>query len=206
MDSSTGKTMKRSSPALRLIAGDLDQAFTINGVTMRLSPQERRLPSAVEALVVEQDTSLLLDESLQLEDEQQALLESESAASLSEALFELEISYPIGGVYLKGRQPKQIMVVIHDLNQSPSWSEAGIKEALSTLFTQLTRYRVRSLAIPALAYRYGPLPVQQFLTLLCEQLKEQRPTWDGELWLLVPRHTLQPSLETLHSLCDIHQP
>ncbi len=193
--------MKRSAPALRVIAGDLDQAFTVNGITMRLSPLERRLPSAVEALVVEQDTALLLDDSQPLR------LELETSLTPSEILLaEEDIDYAMGTVIRKTGSPIRLLTVIHDLNQDPSWSEAGIEHALRTLFVLLPQLGIGSLALPALAHRHGGWPVAQFLTLLCDYLAQNPLPWRGELWLLLPRDSLQSSLARMHRLCDIHQP
>jgi hypothetical protein len=69
----------------------------------------------------------------------------------------------------------------------------------------LPRYRFHSLALPALAHRYGPLPVERFIELLCRQLQSRPPQWQGELWLLLPRHNLNPSLQLLERMCsDYH--
>lgn len=81
-----------------------------------------------------------------------------------------------------------------------------MERALQTLFDHLARYRVHSLAMPALAHRHGALPVTQFLTLLYAYLAYHQLPWGGELWLLLPRETLQHSLATLSTLCDIHRP
>ena len=192
--------MKQAAPALRVIAGDLDQRFTINGITMRLSPLERRLSPEIEALVVEQDTALLLDDS------PSPPFDQDSAATASEILLEEDVDYPVGTILRKIGQPTRLLMVIHDLNQNPSWSETTIERALRNLFVMLPRFGIGSLALPALAQRHGALPVAQFLTLLCDYLSQNQLLWRGDLWLLLPRDCLQDSLARMHSLCDIHQP
>jgi hypothetical protein len=195
--------MSGKSPRLQVIEGDLNRTFIISGITLRLSALERGQPHGVEALVVEQDTSLLLDDSLQLEEAHELPTEGEGIATIAEQLLEQEVHRPLGTIFLREGHPQRILMVIHDLNQEPSWSESTISQALRTLFSLLPRYHLRSLALPALAHRYGPLPVSRFLELLCQELQESPPLWRGELWLLVPRHTLQASLEALGRLCDI---
>ena len=195
--------MTGKSPTLSIIEGDLNQSFTLNGITLRLSAMERRLPPQVQALVVEQDTSLLLDESLQLDEESELPFDSESTDSLAQSLLEENMDYPVGSVFLRAGSPASLLMIIHDLNANPSWDEEGIHRALNTLFAQLPSFSFHSLALPALAHRYGPLPVTRFLSLLCEHLTHHRPLWEGDIWLLLPRHELQAALETLHTLCDI---
>ena len=192
--------MKRSAPALQIIAGDLDQAFTVNGVTMHLAPQDRRLPSAVQALVVEQDSALLLD------DQPLAPIDLGATPPVADLLLEEDIDYPVGTVLRKSGQPTRLLTVIHNLEYTPSWSEAGIERTLRTLFSLLPRFAIGTLAMPALAHRHGSLSVEQFLTLICDYLAQNPLPWHGDLWLLLPRDSLQDALATMHSLCDIHQP
>jgi len=198
--------MSAKSPRLQVIEGDLNRSFTINQITLRLCAIERRLPHGVEALVVEQDTSLLLDDSLQLKALRELTAEHKDIAAISEQLLEQDVDCPVGSIFLREGQPQRILVVIHDLNQEPSWSESSIRHGLHTLFSLLPRYRLRSLALPALAYRYGPLPVERFLELFCQQLHERPPLWSGELWLQLPAHKLRGALERLDRLCDSNRP
>lgn len=191
--------MKRQGPTLRVIAGDFDLPLSINGVTLRLCAMERRLPR-VQAQVVEQDSGLLLDEATPLN------LTPEGDNKPAELLLQEEFDYPVGTVLPKRGQPLRLYTVIHNLNQRPSWSEAGIELALDNLFALLPLLGIGSLAMPALAHRHGRLPVEAFLTLLSDYLAHHTLPWSGELWLLLPRDTLLPSLATLRTLCDIHQP
>jgi hypothetical protein len=191
--------MKRQGPTLRVIAGDFDQPLRINGVSLRLCAMERRLPR-VQAVVVEQDSGLLLDEATPLN------LQTHGESTPSEIALEEEFDYPPGTVLPKRGQPLRLYTVIHNLNLRPSWSEAGIELALDNLFALLPLLGIGSLAMPALAYRHGRLPVERFLPLLCDYLAHHTLPWSGELWLLLPRETLLPSLAALRTLCDIHQP
>lgn len=191
--------MKRQGPTLRVIAGDFDLPLRINGVTLRLCALERHLPR-VQAQVVEQDSGLLMDEATQLN------LAPEGQASPSEIVLEEEFDYPVGTVLPKRGQPLRLYTVIHNLNLRPSWSEPGIELALDNLFALLPLLGIGSLAMPALAHRHGGLPVKAFLPLLCDYLAHHSLPWRGELWLLLPRETLLPSLAALRTLCDIHQP
>lgn len=191
--------MNRQGPSLRVIAGDFDLPLSINGVNIRLTALERRLPP-VQAVVVEQDHGLLLDEDSPLN------LEQGESASPSDLRLTQEYDYPTGTVLAKRGAPLRLYTVIHDLNRQPSWSEADIELALEKLFALLPVLGIRTLAMPALAHRHGGQPVEAFLTLLGDYLAHHTLPWSGELWLLLPRETLLPSLAALRTLCDIHQP
>lgn len=190
--------MKQQRPLLRVIAGDFDAPLSINGVSIRLSALERKLP-AVQALVVEQDTGMLLDEAL-------PGLDMEHHAPRPDLILEEDFDYPLGTILPKRGQPLHLHMVIHDLHHSPNWSEASVELALQHLFDLLPTMGIGSLAMPALAHRHGALPVAQFITLLCDYLAHHPLPWNGDLWLLLPRETLQASLAALHTQCDIHQP
>jgi hypothetical protein len=191
--------MKRQGPTLRVIAGDFDLPLHINGITLRLSALERKLPP-VQALVVEQDSGLLLDENSPL------TLTLEGEGSPTDILQEPEFNYPPGTVLPKHGQPLRLYTVIHDLERQPSWSATTLELALDNLFALLPMLRISSIAMPALAHRHGALPVEAFLILLGDYLAHHSLPWSGELWLLLPRERLLPSLAALRTLCDIHQP
>jgi len=190
--------MRQQRPVLRVIAGDFNAPLMINGVAIRLSALERHLP-AVEALVVEQDTGMLLDEA-------SLSINSNQPAPIPDLISEEDFDYPLATVLPKRGQPIHLQTVIYDLNRKPNWSPATIELALEHLFDLLPTMRISSLAMPALAHRHGALAVEEFITLLCDYLAHHPLPWSGDLWLLLPRETLQESLAALHTQCDIHQP
>ena len=191
--------MKREGTALRLISGDLDRQFHINGVTLRLAPEDGHLPR-VAALVVEQDTGLLLDEAVVLGQG------DGGGGDITGGLLWEEYDYPQGTVLRRRGVPPRVNLVIYDLGQTPSWNVPGIERALTNLFAMLPRLGVDSLAMPALAHRHGGLTVVNFLGLLCDYLAVHELPWRGDLWLLLPRESLHAALAALHTLCDIHRP
>lgn len=188
--------MYRAEPALRVITGDLDQRFCIHGVTIRLTPLERRLPE-VQALVVEQDTGLLLEEMGELYPEM-----AESAPA-TDILGTQTYDYPLGTVLLKRGKPVRLLMVIHDLECNPNWNEMGLMRGLDGLFAIAGRFRLESMAMPAPAHRHGGVTIMPSLTLLCSYLIEQQPTWQGELWLTLPRQELGAALNVLQDLCPV---
>lgn len=188
--------MYRAETALRVITGDLDQCFCFHGVTIRLTPLERRLPE-VQALVVEQDTGLLLEEMGEL------YPEMADSASATDILGTQAYDYPLGTVLLKRGNPVRLLMVIHDLECSPNWNEKGIKRALDALFALALRFRLESVAMPTPAHRHGGIAISPSLSLLCGYLLENPPPWEGELWLTLPRHEMGTALNVLQELCPV---
>lgn len=192
--------MAHYRPQLRLIEGDLSRTFALCGFTLHICDVDTPLPRDIEARVVEQDTTMLMEPPTRLD---VAAIQGDSGSSYSRLIGEMlleEADYRVGNISLRDGDPARIMLVIHDLSQTPSWNERGIKRALRTLFAMLPRYRFSSLALPALAHRHGRLPVERFLTLLCEEMREKPPLWGGDIWLQVPREALTTALQTLQNL------
>ena len=121
--------------------------------------------------MVEQDTALLLDESLQLR------LDHETIGQLTSSLQEEDFDLPLASIVPRRGQPMQLDVVIHDLMMEPNWTHEVLEAALDELFALLPAMAIHSLAMPALAHRHGKLPVNDFISLLCGYLQQHRPTW-----------------------------
>ena len=192
--------MAANRPQLRIIEGDLSQSFPLAGFQLHICDIDARLPLSVEAQIVEQDTAMLLEEPTQIDATLLQHNEGEGYHSLINEMLHQQRQYEVGSIALREGTPERIMLVVHDLNQSPSWSEAGIKQALNTLFALLPRYRFNAIALPTLAHRHGKLPVERFLALLCEQMRERPPLWGGDIWIQVPREALASSVQTLQRL------
>ncbi len=174
---------------LRVIPGAFARPHTINGVEIHLYAEDRRLPD-VQALLVEQDTALLLEQQLELN-------QAENSRPLSHATLESDYEYPLGTILPKQGQPLRLHAVIHNLEECPNWSTQGVETALDNLFSLLSAMSIESIAMPPLAHRHGEAPISFFLSLLCNYLERRPPPWSGKLWLLLPQHALKPSLSKL---------
>ncbi len=170
----------RQPSFLHLISGDLSQVVNIGRVSIQVGPQQRP-PFPVSAIVVEQDTAMVLDdesiiqapvESLrQLRDEVERFREPE-----------------LGSVVIQRGKPRRFYAIIHDLEQEPTWREEWIQAALHTLFSEIERLHLNDIAMPLLGTRFGNLSTQRFIELLYTTLHEFSLRRPLKLWLIAPRH------------------
>lgn len=180
---------RHTPPTLRLIRGDLDRVVKIGNTRIQVSPQERP-PFAVNAVTVEQDTALVLDE--------EPLLYAPSQ-SINEINTELEhFSEPLpGSVLVKRGSPKRLFAIIHDLEQDPTLKQEWVIKALHNMLRLAERQPLHAIALPLLGTRYGQLEQHRFVELLCLTLKQFPPTLPLRLWLVAPRQDAHALLESL---------
>ncbi len=92
-----------------------------------------------------------------------------------------------GTVLVKRGSPLRLHAVVHDLNADPSWNEAWVRAALSGIFEEAARHRLRALRLPLLATKHGSLPAKRFMALLREALVEHAASVQQHLqgiWLV----------------------
>lgn len=180
---------RHTPPTLRLIRGDLDRVVKIGNTRIQVSPQERP-PFAVNAVAVEQDTALVLDE--------EPLLYAPSQ-SINEINTELEhFSEPLpGSVLVKRGSPKRLFAIIHDLEQDPTLKQEWVIKALHNMLRLAERQPLHAIALPLLGTRYGQLEQHRFVEMLCLTLKQSPPTLPLRLWLVAPRQDVHALLESL---------
>lgn len=173
--------MATSQPSyLHLISGDLSQVVRIGQVSIQIGPQQRP-PFPVSAIVVEQDTAMLLD------DEPAIYTPTDSLQLLREEVERFREPQPGSVVTQRGR-PRRLYAIIHDLEQEPTWREEWIVDALKVLFSEASRLHLENLAMPLLGTRFGKLSSQRFIELLSNTLQHYPPSRPLKLWLIAPRH------------------
>ena len=92
-----------------------------------------------------------------------------------------------GTVLVKQGSPVRLHAVVHDLDADPSWKEMWVRAALSGIFEEAARHRLRSLKLPLLATKHGSLPANRFMVLLREALMEPAASLQQHLqgiWLV----------------------
>jgi hypothetical protein len=174
---------------LHLISGDLSQVVRLGSVSIQLGPQQRP-PFNVSAIVVEQDTAMLLD------DEQPFYAPLDSLQRLREEVERFREPQP-GSVITQRGRPRRLYAIVHDLEQNPTWHEEWITTALETLFREAERLNLDNLAMPLLGTRFGNLSAQRFIELLCNSLQNMPPDRPLKLWLIAPRHRTHSLLMAL---------
>lgn len=129
----------------------------------------------VDAVVEEQDTSLLLGHS-------PVIRESvESFSSLLERMQEQRDEVP-GNVIIKNSIPRRLIAIVYDIDHTPICLEDWVEQALTTILQHCKQYRLQSVAMPVLGTSYGELDQATFMDLLQKLLIQNRAKY--------PKHIL----------------
>ena len=153
---------------------------TGNTVVNILVPARETLSLAnIDALVIEQDTHLLLgvDEVIRYP--------RGSFSDLVRAAEDAKAIQP-GTVLPRGNDPIRLLAVVHDLDQDPSWQPEWVELALATVFLFAAGRKIRRLAMPVLGAVHGQMSVEAFAKLLAENLQKTGTEYPQRLILLAP--------------------
>ena len=179
----------RNGPRLRVIQGGLEARTERNGIRVEVAALDAPAP-ALDAVVVEDDTWAVLGADPQLND---------PGVPLEQALKDAEGFQPWrpGSLVVREGQPVELLAVVHDLDQQPSWREEWITSSLEAVFTVAAERGLKTVAMPLLGTIHGRLPAERALALLREALDAQTEGWPRKLWLAVPRDAVRQALRAL---------
>jgi hypothetical protein len=180
---------KGNRPNLRLIRGGGHPQLAIGTVQIFVGP-EKMSPYPVDAVVAEEDTFLVLSADPELSESNESPIRV-----LTEAL-EARPETP-GSVLVKDGHPLQLLAIVHDLDQGPSWKEEWIVSALEGIFRETDKRKLRSIALPLLGTLHGSLEKKRFIALLRDSLERKPPSHLKRLWLVTPEGTASEMLEIL---------
>ena len=172
----------RKVPHLRVIPGGLAEERRIGAVIVRLGAMEALVPD-LDAVVVEDDTFRLLSGEPILKEPVESLDE------LERELTEFRAPAP-GDVLVRGGEPLELVAIIHDLDQDPSWRLEWISSALAKVLALAAERQIDTLAMPLLGTVHGKLKREKALALLRTALEQHQAPWPRVLWLAVPRRDL----------------
>jgi hypothetical protein len=162
---------------LRLIRGGLDRAeLGPEALQLVVSP-ETDPPFPIEAMVVEDDTYLVLGASPEVREP------VESPLRLWTELHETEPADPGGAVFRPGRPPR-ISAVVHDLSQDPTWTEAWVVAALAASLDCVGERSYRDLGLQPLGCVHGKLKRDRFVQLLRRALRTAESSSLRRIWLV----------------------
>jgi len=144
-----------------------------------MAPREQP-PFAIEAMVVEEDTYLVLSA-----DPRAGEPHPEHPIRVMTSLLEVEPREP-GTIFVRDRFPLEIAAIVHDLDQEPSWREEWVVSALDRAIAEAERRRLRSVGLEMLGAIHGRLERPRFLQLLRHALQRLNPSTLERVWLIPP--------------------
>ena len=165
-------------PRLRLIRSGRPSRFAMGSVDIVVAP-ENKSPFRTDAVAYEEDTLLVLSAPVALSEPPEPLVR------LLTKFREMKPEKP-GSVLVKATSPLQLLAVVHDLNQEPSWEEEWVAKALEEIFRETEQRKLHSLALPFLGTRHGSLGKERFLVLLRSVLEETATHSLKRIWLMLP--------------------
>lgn len=133
----------------------------------------------IDALVIEQDTSLVLDFSDEIR------YSRESLKSLTERI--LSRGEPEQGTVLElGTAPPQLLAIVHDLDNEPTWTEDLVSKSMKRVLQISARRKLRNIAMPLLGTVHGKLPTVRARELLDAAVSEVQIPSLRRIWLISP--------------------
>jgi hypothetical protein len=144
-----------------------------------MAPREQP-PFSVDALVVEEDTYLVLSA-----DPRPGEPHPEHPIRVMTSLLEVEPREP-GSIVIRDRFPVEIAAIVHDLDDEPSWREEWVVSALDRAFAEAERRQMRALGLEMLGAIHGRLERPRFLQLLRQSLQRSDPHTLERIWLIPP--------------------
>jgi len=136
-------------------------------------------PPTADALLLEEDTYLVLSADPEVREPRVARLRAFHEA------YTAEPAAP-GRVVVREGSPLRLLAIVHDLSREPRWREEWVAAALEAALEEAESRRVRTLAIPPLGRVHGSLPAERFVALLRSALGPGPSRNLKCIWLVVP--------------------
>ena len=185
---------ERTDRRLRAIAGA--HHFEMAPAPYRVvAAPENKPPFAVDGVVAEEDTFLVMSAPVELRPIREPLMR------VMTRVIETRPKEP-GSVLIQGEKPVRILAVIHDFNQEPSWREEWINRALQGVLKTAEQERLQSIALPMLGTVHGTLEAQRFMKLFTWALKTVNPQTLKQIWLVIPTGIGLQALESLKTALE----
>ncbi|MCP5150876.1 MAG: hypothetical protein H6983_21380 [Ectothiorhodospiraceae bacterium] len=152
----------------RLVSDDFGRILVAGALRIAVTRAESPAPFAVDAVVLEEDTHLLLSAPPDLQ---------ASTSSLRTALADAVAAPAVtpGSVVVRPGRPPSLLAVVHDLDRDPSWRDGWIDAAFAEVLRHATRAGMRALAIPLLGTRHGRARPDRVARQLADRLTALSP-------------------------------
>jgi hypothetical protein len=183
-------------PIFRLVQGRNHSEIWMGWIRIFVAPLEMP-PFVAEAVVAEEDTFLVLSADPELHDMEEAP---------EQLMAEIASAEPMkpGSVIPRGDTPLQLLAIVHDLNEEPSWREEWVEGALAEIFRLAEVRRLSSLALPLLGTTHGTMDRDRFLALLQEAIEKNPPVSLKRMWLVASKGTVAEILTLLKARAEDH--
>ena len=144
-----------------------------------VAPRDGAPPFQPEVIAFEMDVDLILRM------DRDVVAPAEGTGELVEAMSEVS-AHRLGDVlWLPGdlNEPVCALLLVHDLEQEPSWDESSISTALSNLLDEAAARGMTRIALPMVGTVHGKLQAERFPTLLHAALVRAEDAPD-EIWVM----------------------
>ena len=169
---------KEMRSKLSLISDDYGRAGRLGPVHVVVAP-EQAPPFPVDAIVVEEDTHLLLSSDgvvAEPDEEFDALVEAASKKSANTP----------GSVLVRKTKPLQFLAIVHDIDCEPTWREEWIASAINGTVEEAEWRRLESLGIPLIGTRHGNVEMRRVALWLGRCLSRTPFRYLKRVWVIAP--------------------
>jgi len=136
-------------------------------------------PFPVDAVVVEEDTGLILSADTKI------TVNDEHPIRLMMSLWEFVPEKP-GTVVVKGCNPYRLFAIVHDFDEEPACRKEWVLASLHASLQQSKKLGVLSLGMQLLGTRYGSIEEEWFIEELEKALWRYKGNRLQKLWLMLP--------------------
>jgi hypothetical protein len=164
---------------LRLVKGGKAPRTLLDTVQMVSAP-ESAPPFAVDALLLEQDTALVLGA-----DPKPRVCDEHPIRIMTDLLEFQEKA--VGSIIITGQRPYRLYAIVHDFGQEPSTRDEWIGAALETGIDRCLQLKIRSLGTHMLGSHYSSRDPNWFCCRLTELLATRPPGSLHRIWMIAPR-------------------
>ena len=168
----------QARPRFRLIQGGL-QCRTVFASLNVIAAPETSPPFQVDAIAYEEDTWLMMSAEPEMAEP------PEHPIRLMTDLIEAQ-PRAVGSVVVRGKNPLQLLAIVHDVNQDPTWREQWVEACLEIIFKESEQRMLQAIGLPMLGTKHGRLEKKRFILLLRRVLKRIHFQHLKHLWLVSP--------------------
>lgn len=138
--------------------------------------QSEQAPFAIDAMVFEEDTSLVLSADTAVRDPR------EHPIRLMTSLYDYQDQQP-GRVVIREGRTTRMLAVVHDLDQEPTVREKWVLESLRAVFSACQKRKIKALGMEMLGCCHGKLDRDRFRSLLKTALERAATGFPARIWV-----------------------